>query len=70
MTEQQRRELARDLASLADKAVAMAGHEPGSTQGDCLDGSTYDMWRAFASGNYGKTSKTALEILSSLGLTL
>lgn len=70
MTIEQRRELARELASLADKAVAIANYEPGSANGDHLDGSTYDMWRAFASGNYGKTSKTALEILSSLGLTI
>jgi hypothetical protein len=66
----QRRELARELASLADKAVAMAGYEPGSANGDHLDGSTYDMWRAFARGNYAAASKTALDILSSVGLTV
>lgn len=70
MDDKQRRELARELASLADKAVAMAGYEPGSAQGDALDGATYDMWRAFARGNYAAASKSALEILGNLGLTV
>lgn len=70
MIEQQRRELARELASLADKAVAMVDLEPGTARGDQVDGATYDMWRSFANGNYGKTSKVALEILGSLGLTV
>lgn len=70
MDNNQRRELARELVSLADRAVVMAGHEPGSAQGDALDGAVYDMYRAMAGGNYGKASKVALEILASVGLTV
>jgi hypothetical protein len=69
VSDTQRREMARDLVSLADKAVAMAGHEPGSSMGDLLDGSIYDMYRAMAGGHYAKAIKVALEILSNVGLT-
>jgi hypothetical protein len=70
MDNKERRELARELASLADRAVAIVDHEPGSAQGDFLDGTIHDMYRQMSRGNYAAASKLAIEILSNVGLTV